>query len=62
MATPEILLVEDDPGDTRLTREALRDGKVENTLNLPRKTGREVIAEIESDPGPRLTRPVRLPN
>ena len=78
----EILLVEDNPGDVRLTREALREGKVHNNLhvandgvealaflrkeapfpdatrpdvilldlNLPRKNGREVLAEIKSDP------------
>jgi CheY-like chemotaxis protein len=78
----DILLVEDNPGDVRLTREALRDGKVRNTLhvvedgveamaflrregkfagaprpdivfldlNLPRKNGREVLAEVKSDP------------
>ena len=78
----EILLVEDNPGDVRLTREALRDGKVHNRLhvvqdgveamaflrreppygevprpdvilldlNLPRKNGREVLAEVKSDP------------
>ena len=78
----EILLVEDNPGDVRLTREALRDGKVQNRLsvvpdgveamaflrregayanaprpdlilldlNLPRKNGREVLAEVKSDP------------
>jgi two-component system, chemotaxis family, response regulator Rcp1 len=78
----EILLVEDNPGDVRLTREALRIGKVPNTLrtvsdglealaylrkegqyheapvpdlilldlNLPRKDGREVLAEIKQDP------------
>ena len=77
----EILLVEDNPGDVRLTREALRDGKVRNNLhvvedgveamaflrregkyvdmprpdivfldlNLPRKNGREVLAEVKSD-------------
>lgn len=77
----EILLVEDNPGDVRLTREALKDAKVTNTLhvvedgvlaldflhrrppfseaprpdlilldlNLPRKSGREVLAEIKSD-------------
>jgi two-component system, chemotaxis family, response regulator Rcp1 len=28
----EILMVEDNPGDVRLTREALRDGKVHNIL------------------------------
>jgi chemotaxis family two-component system response regulator Rcp1 len=78
----EILLVEDNPGDVRLTIEALRDGKVYNhlnvardgvealaflrregafgdaprpdlillDLNLPRKDGREVLADIKSDP------------
>jgi chemotaxis family two-component system response regulator Rcp1 len=78
----EILLVEDSPGDVRLTREALRDAKVQNTLhvasdgieaisylwrqgihadaprpdlilldlNLPRKSGREVLEEIKLDP------------
>jgi len=76
----EILLVEDSPGDVRLTREALKDAKITNTLhviedgvlaldflyrrspfesaprpdlilldlNLPRKNGREVLAEIKS--------------
>jgi CheY-like chemotaxis protein len=36
MTTPvpvEVLLVEDNPGDVRLTREALRDGKVRNNLH-----------------------------
>jgi two-component system, chemotaxis family, response regulator Rcp1 len=78
----EILLVEDNPGDVRLTREALAEGKVRNNLyvavdgvkaleflrregeyagavrpdlvlldlNLPRKDGREVLAEIKADP------------
>jgi chemotaxis family two-component system response regulator Rcp1 len=78
----EILLVEDNPGDVRLTREALREGKVRNEmhtvkdgveamaflrregkyahasrpdlilldLNLPKKDGREVLAEIKQDP------------
>lgn len=78
----EILLVEDNPGDVRLTMEALREGKVRNRLsvasdgvealaflrregryhdaprpdiilldlNLPRKSGREVLAEIKTDP------------
>jgi two-component system, chemotaxis family, response regulator Rcp1 len=77
----EILLVEDNPGDVRLTEEALREGKMRNNLtvardgvealqvlrregphasaavpdlilldlNLPRKDGREVLAEIKSD-------------
>ncbi|HWV59004.1 MAG TPA: response regulator [Longimicrobiales bacterium] len=33
-AAVEILLVEDNPGDVRLTREALREGKVRNNLNV----------------------------
>lgn len=78
----EILMVEDNPGDVRLTVEALKEGKVRNKLhvvedgveamaflrgegeyadaprpdlilldlNLPRKDGREVLAEIKGDP------------
>ena len=78
----EILLVEDNPGDARLTEEALREGKIRNKLyrahdgvealdflrragkfagaprpdiilldlNLPRKDGREVLAELKQDP------------
>jgi two-component system, chemotaxis family, response regulator Rcp1 len=78
----DILLVEDNPGDVRLTKEALKDAKVLNEiyvakdgveamqfvhregsfanapmpdlilldLNLPRKDGREVLAEIKKDP------------
>lgn len=77
-----ILLVEDNPGDVRLTVEALKEGKVVNQLNvatdgvealeflrrkgkhaaaprpdlilldlnLPKKDGRELLAEIKSDP------------
>src|SRR3954465_12067614 len=30
----EILLVEDNPGDVRLTREALREGKIRNNLSV----------------------------
>jgi len=81
--TIEILLVEDNPGDVRLTMEAWKEGKIRNhlhvaedgvealsflrkegkhaqaarpdlillDLNLPRKDGREVLAEIKEDPG-----------
>jgi CheY-like chemotaxis protein len=77
----EILLVEDNLGDVRLTQEVLNDGKVRNNmsvvkdgmdavsflqqtgeyadaprpdiilldLNLPKKDGREVLAEIKDD-------------
>jgi two-component system, chemotaxis family, response regulator Rcp1 len=77
----EVLLVEDNPGDVRLTREALEEAKVLNNLNvavdgveamaylrregpyadatrpdlifldlnLPKKDGREVLAEIKAD-------------
>ncbi len=77
----EVLLVEDSPGDVRLTREALAEGKVRNNLNvvsdgveamaylrregkyanavrpdivlldlnMPRKDGREVLAEMKAD-------------
>ena len=34
LKTIDILLVEDDPGDVRLTREALKEGKVLNSLNV----------------------------
>jgi chemotaxis family two-component system response regulator Rcp1 len=78
----EILLVEDNPGDIRLTQEAFTAGDMPHTLhvvqdgekaiaflrkkgayenvprpdfilldlNLPRKDGREVLAEIKTDP------------
>jgi CheY-like chemotaxis protein len=78
----EILLVEDNPGDVDLTREALEESKLTNRvnrvedgvealsylhregkyasvrrpdiilldLNLPRKDGRAVLAEIKQDP------------
>lgn len=78
----EVLLVEDNPGDVRLTKEALKEGRLLNRvnvagdgvealaylgregkyadavqpglilldLNLPKKDGREVLAEIKADP------------
>jgi CheY-like chemotaxis protein len=78
----EVLLVEDNPADARLMREALKDAKVQSQisivsdgaqaleflrhegkyqsaprpdlilldLNLPKKDGREVLAEIKNDP------------
>lgn len=77
----EILLVEDNPGDVRLTQEAFKEGKINNNLNvvsdgvealaylrkegqyantqqpdvilldlnLPKKDGYEVLAEIKRD-------------
>jgi chemotaxis family two-component system response regulator Rcp1 len=77
----EILLVEDNPADVRLVREALKDSKILNNLsvvgdgveaiaflrkkgkyassprpdlvlldlNLPKKNGREVLAEVKAD-------------
>lgn len=82
----EFLLAEDNPGDVRLTKEALRESKISNNLNvvpdgveavaflrregqyanaprpdvilldlnLPKKDGREVLAEIKADPNLRL--------
>ena len=78
----EILLVEDNPGDARLTQEAMRAAKMTNVLhivedgeqameflrrrsrfkdaprpdlilldlNLPKKDGRAVLAEVKTDP------------
>lgn len=82
MSMIEILMVEDNPADARLTQEALKEGQLCNRLhlardgveamqflrreepfgdaprpdvvlldlNLPRKDGREVLAEIKADP------------
>jgi CheY-like chemotaxis protein len=49
VATPiEILLVEDSPGDIRLTREALRDAKVRNNLHVA-LDGIEAMAFLNRD-------------
>ncbi len=49
----EILLVEDSPGDVRLTREALRDAKVGNNLHVARD-GVEAMSFLRRE-GPRFT-------
>ncbi len=45
----EILLVEDNIGDIRLTQEALRDSKLRNTLNVVRD-GVEAMAFLRREP------------
>jgi CheY-like chemotaxis protein len=44
----EILLVEDNPGDVRLTREALRDGRVANRVTVA-KDGVEAMAVLRRE-------------
>jgi CheY-like chemotaxis protein len=44
----EVLLVEDNPGDVRLTREALREGKVHNNLNVA-QDGVEALAYLRRE-------------
>ena len=44
----EILLVEDNPGDVRLTQEALREGKVRNNLSVA-ADGVEAIAYLRRE-------------
>jgi two-component system, chemotaxis family, response regulator Rcp1 len=46
----EILLVEDNPGDVRLTREALLEGKVRNHLNVA-GDGVEALAYLRRQDG-----------
>ena len=41
----EILLVEDNPGDVRLTKEAIREAKIRNRLNVV-KDGEEAVAYV----------------
>ena len=48
----EILLVEDNPGDVRLTREALRDGKIFNRLHHA-PDGVEALAFLRAEDSPR---------
>ena len=45
----EILLVEDNPGDVRLTREALNEGHVRNNLTVA-KDGAEALAMARHEP------------
>ena len=51
----EILLVEDNPGDARLTREALAHSKVRNNLHHARD-GEEAIAFLRREGAVRRTR------
>jgi len=44
----EILLVEDNPGDARLTQEALREGKIRNNLHHA-KDGVEALAFLKRE-------------
>ena len=44
----EILLVEDNPGDIRLTQEALKEGKVRNNLNVA-QDGVEALAFLNRE-------------
>ena len=45
----QILLVEDSPGDVRLTQEAFKEGKVRNTLHIARD-GVEAMAFLRHQP------------
>ncbi len=45
----EILLVEDNPGDVRLTQEALKDGKVPHSLSVA-ADGEEAMALLRKEP------------
>ncbi len=45
----EILLVEDSPGDQRLTKEALKEGKINNNLYIV-EDGEEAIAFLKKQP------------
>jgi CheY-like chemotaxis protein len=54
----EILLVEDNPGDARLTQEALNEGKVLNRMNVV-EDGVEALAYLRKQaPYASLPRPI----
>jgi len=44
----EILLIEDNPGDVRLTQEVLKEGRIHNTLNVARD-GVEALAWLRRE-------------
>ena len=48
LQTVEILLVEDNPGDVRLTREALKDARIHNNLNVA-ADGIEALAYLRGE-------------
>jgi two-component system, chemotaxis family, response regulator Rcp1 len=48
VSTVDILLVEDNPGDIRLTREALRDSKIRNNLTVV-EDGVEAMAYLRRE-------------
>lgn len=48
MSAVEILLVEDNPGDVRLTREALKESKIRNNLSIVRD-GVEAMAFLRRE-------------
>ena len=53
----EILLVEDSPGDQRLTKEALKEGKINNNLYIV-EDGEEAIAFLKKhEPFTKVPRP-----
>jgi CheY-like chemotaxis protein len=55
--TIEVLLVEDDPGDVLLTKEAFADNKVKNSLNIV-SDGEEAIAYLRrQEPFAEASRP-----
>ena len=57
MRSIEILLVEDNPGDVRLTEEALKEGKVRNNLTVA-WDGDEALAHLRGEePFPTTPRP-----